>query len=103
MTEQITLEEALQLVTFEQTYDGQWFILNVCGNVGNIDGNVCGNVNGNVWGSVKGNVDGTIRGTINGKEWTYVVETPKHRLKRLIEEGAATEKLIKAFNRLEEN
>ena len=31
------------------------------------------------------------------------VETPKDRLKRLIEEGAATEKLIKAFNQLEDN
>ena len=107
MTDQITLEEALKLVEFE-FFAGAWRVrhvkTNVYGSVWcNVIGDVDGHVIGDVIGDVKKNVYGNVGGTINGKEWTYVVETPKHRLKRLIEEGAATEKLIKAFNRLEEN
>ena len=51
MIEQITLEEVLKLVTFENA-EGEWFVQNV--------GDVLGIVLGNV-GSVQGNV-GHVRG-----------------------------------------
>ena len=130
MTEQITLEKALKLVTFTLAPDGNWRIIHVLddvyGNVhgvikGNVKGEVFGDVNGTVWGNVVGNVrnvcgsvrgsvygdvngyvKGTVYGTINGKEWRSI-ETPKDKLKRLIEEGADKEQLLEAFNQLEDN
>lgn len=94
MTKKITLKELLELVTVEQNADGRWCIINVFGNVrGNVSGNVWGNVNGNVWGDVNG--------TINGREWQFA-ETPKDKLKRLIEEKG-DEELLEAFSQLEYN
>jgi len=118
MTKQITLEELLELVTVEQNSDGEWHIIDVKGDVyanvygdvggfvdgyvgydirGNVHGYICGSVGGNVKGDVKGNV----YGTINGREWQYI-ETPKDKLKRLIEE-TGNEELLEAFNQLEDN
>ena len=57
MIEQITLEEVLKLVTFENA-EGEWFVQNV--------GDVLGIVLGNV-GSVHGNV-GTFWGAVMGKD-----------------------------------
>ena len=83
MTEQITLKELLKLVSVMKGQSGDWFVANVLGEVyGNVEGNVCG--------------------TINGREWQYV-ETPKDKLKRLIEEDADKEQLLEAFNQLEDN
>jgi len=132
MTEQkqITLKEALNLVHFK-FIEGEWHVSVVRGDCDVVAGNCdtvkgrcirvkgdCDLVEGNcdlVEGNcllVKGNCDiiegscifvgDHVYGTINDRKWQYV-ETPKDRLKRLIEEGAATEKLIKAFNQLEDN
>jgi hypothetical protein len=55
MTEkQITLEEALELITFEQDHDGEWYVSHVHGDV---YGNINGNVYGDVCGFITGNVD----------------------------------------------
>ena len=119
MTNQIPIEEALKLVQFKQGPNGSWYVENVCGSVGgnvegdvcgnvggsvggNVEGNVCGNVYGNVEGSVCGEVGGTVRTTINGRKWQFI-ETPKEKLKRLIQEGADKAQLLEAFNQLEES
>ena len=126
MTKEITLKELLELVTVKQNAIGRWCIINVhddvLGNVegnvwgnvhddvlgdvngnvlGDVNGNVLGDVNGNVLGDVEGNVEGNVNGTINGREWQFI-ETPKDKLKRLIEEKG-DEELLKAFNQLENN
>ena len=110
MTKEITLKELLELVTVKQNAIGRWCIINVHDDVlGNVEGNVWGNVhddvlgdvNGNVLGDVEGNVEGNVNGTINGREWQFI-ETPKDKLKRLIEEKG-DEELLKAFNQLENN
>ena len=82
MTEQITLEEALEIVTFHQNFDGTWVVQDV-------KSDVLGNVEGGVWG------------TINGLKWQFV-ETPKEKLQRLIE-AKGDQELIDAFNQLEDN
>lgn len=94
MTEQITLEEALQLVTFYKYNDGKW---RVC----LVHGDIRGDVDGSVWGDVSGNVDGNVYGTISGKKWTYI-ETPREKLARLINESGNAE-LIETFNQLEDS
>ena len=88
MTEQITLEEALKLVSFYQLSGGSWRVLEVNGYIkGSVNGNVYGDVNGyvngnvngdvngyvlgNVDGNVNGNVLGNVLGTINGREWKF--------------------------------
>ncbi|MCP4777714.1 MAG: hypothetical protein GY880_26130 [Planctomycetaceae bacterium] len=81
MTKEITLKEALKLVEFDFVH-GSWGVKDV---------------KGNVFGDVFGNVDGTI----DGKEWQFV-ETPKDKLKRLIEESG-NEELLETFNQLENN
>ena len=126
MTKQITLEEALELVSFYHSDDCGWRIRAVWGNVygfvdgdvkgyvkgdviGNVEGNVtgnvrgavCGNVEGDVWGTVFGNVDGYVYGKINGREWESV-ETPKDKIQQFIEESGNQE-LIDAFNQMEDN
>ena len=126
---QITVKELLELVTVK-LFEGNWCIWHVKGTVGgNVEGNVCGNVDGNVHGNVQGdvkgnvfggvdydvcgsvggdvhgnvegNVGGYVSGSINGRGWEYI-ETPKEKLKRLIEE-TGDEELLKAFNQLEDN
>ena len=91
MTKQITLEQALCLVDFDSTHQGDWYV-----------SGVKGNIFGNVTGSVQGQVDGKVWGTINGRRWEYI-ETPKQKLERLIIEGADRDQLIEAFNQLEDN
>ena len=111
MSKQITLEEALQLVSFESDEQGKWRLIDVhttiCGtvkgDVSNIKGNV-GTIVGDV-GTVKGDVGtvvGTVYGNISGRKWQFT-ETPKEKLKRLIEEGASKHELLEAFNQLEES
>jgi len=102
----ITLEEALKLVEFEFV-GGAWRIgevmTNVYGSVWcNVYGDVDGHVIGDVIGDVKKNVYGKVGGTINGRTWQFV-ETPKEKLKRLIEEGADKAQLLEAFNQLGDN
>ena len=102
MTKQITLEEALKLVSFYQVAGGDWRVLEVNGNVnGDVDGNVDGDVNGYVDGNVYGNVNGNVLGTINGREWKFV-ETPKDKLQRLITE-LGNQELIDTFNQMKNN
>ena len=98
MTEQIKIEEALRLVSFYQAADGRWHIEDVK-NV--VFGNVESYIVGDVKGCIRGDVYGVVDGTINGREWQFV-ETPKDRLRRLIEERDDQE-LIDAFNQLEDN
>ena len=102
MTKQITLEEALKLVSFAKDEDGKWQVEDVCSD---IHGYVLGDVYGNVYGSIWGSVDGDIK----SGEWQRV-ETPKEKFQRLIEEGSRSEispvfkeQLLEAFNQLEEN
>lgn len=91
----ITLEEALRLVTFKQASNGSWGVYHVhC--------DVAGSVDGDVAGSVYGHVVGTVYGTISGRAWQFI-ETPREKLKRLIEEGANKDQLLEAFNQLEDN
>jgi hypothetical protein len=80
------------------------------GNCGIVEGS-CDVVNGNCQ-TVKGNCDvvegncvtvgGEVLDSINGR-WWYYEETPREKLKRLIEESADKEQLLEAFNQLEDN
>jgi len=98
MIKQITLEEALELVTFHQNFDGDWLVNHVKSAVhGNVEGSVFGDIKKNVCGNICGN----LYGTINGRKWQFV-ETPKEKLQRLIEE-TGNQELIDAFNQLEDN
>ena len=99
MTNQIPIEKALKLVQFKQGPNGSWYVENV---KGKICGHVCGSVYGSVAGNVYGSVGGTVRTTINGRRWQFI-ETPKEKLKRLIQEGADKAQLLEAFNQLEES
>jgi hypothetical protein len=90
MANQITLEEALELVEFELLPEG-WRVKSVNGSVyGDVQGNVYGDVWCDVWG------------TINGRKWQFV-QTPKEKLKRLIDEGADYTQLLEALNQLEDS
>ena len=106
MADQITIEQVLELVDFELRSEG-WQVKhvkgNVCGDVySNVLGNVEGDVEGDVYGDVYGEVGGTVRTTINGRKWQFI-ETPKGKLKRLIQEGADKAQLLEAFNQLEDS
>jgi len=98
MAEQITLEEALELVTFRRNCDGDWFVRHVHGDVdGNVEGNVSV-VGGNVWNYV----GGSVWGTISHRRWRFVETRQEKKLQRLIEE-TGNQELIDAFNQLEDN
>jgi len=109
MDDQITPEEALELVAFRRNCDGDWFVRHVHGDVygdvyGSVHCNVHGNVNtvlGDVDGDIDGDVGGTVHGRINGLKWQFV-ETPKEKLQRLIE-AKGDQELLEAFNQLEDN
>ena len=90
MTNQITIEQALELVEFVHGPEG-WRVKHVGGNVW-----------GNVWGGVCGDVRGKVLGTIKGRKWRFV-ETPKEKLQRLIHEGAGKAQLLEALEQLEES
>lgn len=98
MTKQITLEEALKLVSFEHRKGRGWRVHSV---FSSIYGDIYGTIYGDSYGSIGGNVNGTVFGTINGRKWKFA-ETPKDKLQRLIEESGNQE-LIDTFNQLEEN
>ena len=66
--EKPTIEEVLELVSFERDEDGNLQIYNVCGNVrGSVCGSVHGSVHGNVRISVCGNVGCDVWGNVFGK------------------------------------
>ena len=98
MTKQITLKEALELVTFHQNDEGAWCVSDVFDDV---HGDVFGDVHGNVFGNVLGDVEGDVHGTISDQKWQFI-ETPKEKFSRLLAE-TNNQKLIDAFNRLEDN
>ena len=106
MTDKITLEEALMLVTFRRNDNGDWSVKYVRGDVyGSVFGSVHGNVSsvrgivfGNV-GKVGGNVTGSVGGTIAGTNW-ILIETPEQKFRRLLNE-TENQELIEAFNQLE--
>ena len=94
MTKQITLEEALKLVSFYHADTWGWQVrdvnVDVKGDIhGDVGGDVFGTVGGNIYGDVNvfgavgGNIYGDVNdhvwGKINGREWEYV-ETPKEKL-----------------------
>lgn len=71
MTEKITLEQVLKLVSFMEAPEGDWKVLTVRGNVhgdvhGDVGGEVWGGVHGDVYGDVRGTVCGEVRGGVNG-------------------------------------
>ena len=73
MADQISLKQALELVTFEQDLDGNWRVHTVHDCVfNNVMGQIVGNVGGSVSGTIYGNVDGDIVGDVNGDISGYV-------------------------------
>lgn len=76
-----TMEEVLELVEFDRSYDGDLFVKNV-------KRDVQGKVKGDVWSSV----GGYVWGTINKRKWQFI-ETPKEKIIRLIREGKSEEAL----------
>ena len=87
---EITLEEALKLVSFHDRGARGWKVLDVNGNI-----------YGDVKGYINGNIKGNVRGTINGRSWEFI-ETPKEKLQRLIAE-LGNQELIDTFNQMEDN
>ena len=98
MTKQITLEEALSLVSFDNMGCRGWRVHDIKGDV---KGYIGGNVYGDVKGYINGNIKGNVRGTINGRSWEFI-ETPKEKLQRLIAE-LGNQELIDTFNQMEDN
>ena len=98
MIKQITLEEALKLVSFEHRKGRGWRVRSV---FSSIYGDIYGTIFGDTYGAIGGDVYGTIFGTINGRRWKFI-ETPKDELQRLIRESGNQE-LIDTFNQLENN
>ena len=96
MTDQITLEEALQLVEFCQDFQGRWHVYTVKRDCYTVKGN-CDIVEGNCI-----TVEGKVFKTINGREWQYI-ETPRQKFQRLIKEGADKEQLLEVVDQLENN
>jgi hypothetical protein len=82
LADQITLEKALELVEFELGLH-EW-------QVRNVRGTVYGDVWGDVWG------------TISGRQWEFI-ETPKEKLRRLIDEDADKDQLLAALDQLEDS
>jgi outer membrane lipoprotein SlyB len=114
MTEKITLEQALELVSFIKRSGHDWKVLSVYGDVyGDVHGDVHGGVHGGVFGDVRGQIwgsvgavlgdvhGGVLHGDIRGRRWESV-ETPQERLERLIQESGDQE-LIEAFKQQQEN
>lgn len=118
MTEQITLKQVLELVSFKKELEGKWKVVTVYGDVngdvrgavsgdvyGSVYGDVCGDVHGSVsgdvYGDVRGDVDGEVIGKIKCRGWESV-ETPQEKLERLIQEFG-DKKLIEAFNQQRED
>ena len=110
MTKQITLEEALELVSFYHSDKCGWQVHDVNSYVlgslygavnGNIYSDVLGSVVGNVFGDIHGDVKGGVWGKIKGQSWKFI-ETPKDKLQRLITE-LGNQELIDAFNQMENN
>lgn len=97
MTEQkqITLEEALELVEFQQDVCGGWRVGTVKGNCHVVKGH-CTIVEGDCVC-----VRGKVRCTINGREWKFI-ETPEQKFRRLLD-ATGDKELIDAFNRFEKN
>jgi len=89
MTDQITLEEALKLVEFRKNHLGEWYVDVVNGDCRIVEGSC-------------DIIEGTVYQAIGNRKWQYA-ETPKEKLKRLIEEGADKAQLLEAINQLEEN
>ena len=82
MTKQITLEEALKLVTFKHAGAWGWQVSDVHGDVtGDIHGTVGRNIFGTVGGNIYGGVNDHVWGKINGRHWESV-ETPKENCRR---------------------
>ena len=94
MTNQITLDEALKLVDFDQLQNGQWYVKTVKGNCITVQG-YCEVIYGNVH-----TVEGRVVATINGREWQYV-DDPRERVARLLKEGAPKEELLEALEQLD--
>lgn len=74
MSEQITLKEVLELVSFVNI-KGKWFVDDVLGEVGgsvlgtvagDVEGAVCGSIGDDVLGSVFGSVLGHVHGEVVG-------------------------------------
>ena len=122
MTEQITLKEVLEIVTFTQWGEGDWRVKDVkktvCGTVygkiigdigggvdgsvyGGVGGDIGGGVGGDVYGGVGGDVYGGVGGKIKGREWTFI-ETTSEKVQRWVD-GASEEDLLKLINQLENN
>lgn len=99
MPKQITLEEALSLVSFIRDRNDNWQVSCVHTNVCN---NVYGTVGYDVYGNVGGSVHGIVVGTIDNKKWDFT-ETPREKLKRLVEEDASKYELLEAIHQLEDN
>ena len=87
--QEITREELLELVDVMYCpHTEGWYVEAVKGGCGRVVGNC-------------GSVEGTLFGTINGRQWEYV-ETPRQKLKRLMDEGASKEELQAALDQLED-
>jgi len=94
-----TIQEVLELVSFERDANGTLYVIGVRGSVwgsvegsvrGNVLGSVSGDVKDNVGGNVFGSVWGSVGGTIDGRRWQFA-ETPKEKAIRLIREGKGEE------------
>ncbi len=75
MSEPITMEEVLKLVSFDKGLNGQWRVKEVLGDVDTVVGDVWsvgGNVRRDVKGTVGGNVNGNVRGNVLGDVWGNV-------------------------------
>lgn len=78
MSDEITLEEVLKLVSFiKDDFTGKWYVDDVEGRViGYVGGDIGGTVWGSIWGEVVGSVSGDVMGDIGGKVGGQVFNRP---------------------------
>lgn len=69
MSEQITIDELLKLVSVEKI-GGKWNLKSIRGDVSD---DCCGSIGGNVWGNIGGSVEGDIEGDVIGDVFGNVV------------------------------
>ena len=69
MSEQITMDEVLELVSFKKI-GGKWNLKSIRGDVSD---DCCGSIGGNVWGNIGGSVEGDIEVDVIGDVFGNVV------------------------------
>jgi hypothetical protein len=98
VSDEITLEEVLKLVSFiKDDFTGKWHVDDVEGRVvGYVGGDIGGTVWGSIWRDVVGSVSGDVMGDIGGKVGGQVFGGPPPTHTRVACDDTGTVHVTKA-------